>query len=339
MTAKPAPPAAPAPSVAPRASPPAPTGPALASRRFQMRGAPVAFGADLYHRLMRAPLWRLLAQLFGVWLLINAVFTALYVAGGDCYNAQPEHPLLSAFSFSVQTLSSIGYGAQHPTTAWAHWIANVEAFVGMVSSAMGAGLMFARFARPSARVAFSNRLVIHRRDGVPTLLLRTANLRGNQIVEAQASLHALCDHVSAEGHKARRLIELPLVRGRSPVFALSWLIQHEINEKSPLHGLSEEELRAKVASFIVSITGIDDIFHQTVHAQQFYDIGQVAWNESFVDMVTPTEDGGMIVHHDMLHLRKPGPADPPLLRLVPLRSGPSLDKAAPAPAQRPEGPA
>lgn len=301
------------------ASPAAPTPPMGGlplNRRFQTRGAPTAFAADLYHRLMQAPFWRLLLQLFGAWLLLNLVFAGLFVAGGDCYNAQPAHPYISAFSFSVQTLSSIGYGAQHPTTPWAHAVADLEAFVGMAASAMGAGLMFARFARPSARVAFSNRLVIHRRDGVPTLLLRTANLRGNQIVEARASLHALCEHVSAEGHHARRLIELPLVRGRSPVFALSWLIQHEINENSPLYGLSEEELRGRIVSFIVSLTGIDDIFHQTVHAQHFYDISQLAWNESFVDMVTPTGDGGMMVHHDVLHLRKPAPPEPPLLRLV-----------------------
>lgn len=292
-----------------------PPRPVPLDRRFRMRGAPSAFGADLYHRLMRASFWRLVGLLFISWLAINALFAIGYLAGGDCYNAQPDHPILSAFSFSVQTLSSIGYGSQHPTTPWAHLLANAEAFVGMVSSAMGAGLMFARFARPNARVAFSNALVLHRRDGVPTLALRAANLRGNQIVEARATLSALLDHTSAEGHHTRRLIDLPLVRARSPVFALSWLIQHEITETSPLYGLSEPELRARVDSFIISLTGIDDIFHQTVHAQRFYNIEDLAWGEVFIDMVTTEPDGGMMVHHDRLHDRSP--AHPPLERLLP----------------------
>lgn len=273
--------------------------------RFQARGAPRALAADLYHHLMRVSFLRLMLLLATGWVVTNLVFMGLYLAGGDCYSAQPEHPILSAFSFSVQTLSSIGYGAQHPTTTWGHVVADVEALVGMIFSAMGAGLMFARFSRPTARVGFSNSLVVHRRGGRPHLLLRAANLRGNQIVEATASLYALCDEQTSEGHRVRRLIELPLVRGRSPVFALSWLMLHEIDERSPLWGLSEAELRAQIDSFVVSLTGIDDTFSQTVHAQRFYSVDELAWDQAFVDMVEPQADGSQLLHHDRLHLVHP----------------------------------
>lgn len=286
------------------------------SRRFHARGAARAWAADAYHHLMRVSFLRLLLILSAGWVLTNLVFMALYLAGGDCYNAQPAHPILSAFSFSVQTLSSIGYGAQYPTTTWGHAVADVEALVGMVFSAMGAGLMFARFSRPTARVGFSDSLLIHRRGGRPHLVLRAANLRGNQIVEATASLYALIDEITAEGHQARRLVELPLVRGRSPIFALSWLMMHEIDARSPLHGLSEEELRARVDSFVVSLTGIDDTFSQTVHAQRFYSVDDLRWDEVFVDMVEPQADGSQLLHHDRLHQRRPVPAQDRQQRLI-----------------------
>lgn len=273
--------------------------------RFRARGAPRAWAADLYHHLMRVSFLRLMGILTTGWVATNLGFMGLYLAGGDCYSAQPEHPILSAFSFSVQTLSSIGYGAQHPTTTWGHLVADVEAFVGMIFSAMGAGLMFARFSRPTARVGFSDSLVVHRRGGRPHLLLRAANLRGNQIVDASASLYALCDEQTIEGHRVRRLIELPLVRCRSPVFALSWLMLHEIDERSPLWGLSEAELRAQIDSFVVTLTGIDDTFSQTVHAQRFYSVDEVAWDQAFVDMVEPQADGSQLLHHDRLHLIQP----------------------------------
>ena len=273
------------------------------SRRFRTRGAPRAAAADLYHHLMRVSFLRLMLLLTSGWITTNIGFTLLYLAGGDCYNAQPEHPVLSAFSFSVQTLSSIGYGAQHPTTAWGHAVADLEALIGMVFSAMGAGLMFARFSRPSARVGFSDSLLVHLRGGRPHLVLRAANLRGNQIVEASASLYALVDEITSEGHHARRLVELPLVRTKSPIFALSWLMMHEIDPKSPLHGLTEPELRARVDSFVVSLTGIDDTFSQTVHAQRFYSIDDLRWDEAFVDMVEPQPDGSQLLHHDKLHHR------------------------------------
>jgi len=297
------------------------TTPALARdvrTRFRARGAPRALAADLYHHLMRVSFLQLMLLLTTGWVGTNIVFMGLYLAGGDCYSAQPDHPVLSAFSFSVQTLSSIGYGAQHPTTPWGHLIADIEAFVGMIFSAMGAGLMFARFSRPSARVGFSDSLVLHRRGGRPHLVLRAANLRGNQIVEASASLYALCDEQTAEGHHARRLIELTLVRGRSPIFALSWLMMHEVDERSPLWGLSEAELRARVDSFVVSLTGIDDTFSQTVHAQRFYSVDELRWDEAFVDMVEPQPDGSQLLHHDKLHLRHPVAPGDQMERLLPI---------------------
>ena len=63
----------------------------------------------------------------------------------------------------------------------------VEATTGVMLVAVAAGLMFARFSRPTARV-FSKVAVVGPFNGVPTLSLRLANERRNQILEAQVSL-------------------------------------------------------------------------------------------------------------------------------------------------------
>ena len=61
----------------------------------------------------------------------------------------------------------------------------MEAIVGILMVALITGITFTRFARPSARVLFSNKVVISPRDGVPHLMFRMANWRRNRIVEAR----------------------------------------------------------------------------------------------------------------------------------------------------------
>jgi inward rectifier potassium channel len=47
---------------------------------------------------------------------------------------------------------------------------------------------------------------------------------------------------SAEGHSFRCLHELALSNAILPLFALTWTVMHEIDEKSPLFGYDAERL-------------------------------------------------------------------------------------------------
>jgi len=263
---------------------------------------------DLYHELLRRPWWVTIGALFGGWLFINATFAALYMIGGDCISAADPNSFLQAFSFSVQTISSIGYGAMHPTTPWAWVLADIEAFLGMLMVAMGTGLMFAKFSRPTARIDFSKLALIHLRDGQPHLVVRVANRRGNRLVGAQMKLAVFVDHSSPEGHQMRRLVELPLVRESTPTFALSMTLLHRIDETSPLHGVVPQTVNGSFTTMMLTIQGLDETFNQTVHAQYYYGPEHLRWDARFVDMIETRSDGGVAVHHDRLSLIEPMPA-------------------------------
>src|SRR6185369_389022 len=108
------------------------------------------------------------------------------------------------------------------------------------------GLTFSRFARPTARVLFSNKAVIMSRNGVPHLMVRMANWRHNQVVEAQLRAVLLVAEKTAEGESMLRTVDLPLVRDRTPLFILSWTAMHRIDEQSPFFGTDAiERLRAQ----------------------------------------------------------------------------------------------
>lgn len=264
---------------------------------------------DVYHELLRRP-WRFtLTVLFAGWVLINALFAALYLAGGDCISAEDPHSFFQAFTFSVQTISSIGYGAMHPTTDWARVLANLEAFVGMMMMAVGTGLMFAKFSRPTTRVDFSQNVLFQLRNGTPHLVIRLANRRSNRIVGARMHLAMLVDEQTDEGHRMRRLVDLPLVRDHTPTFAITLTLMHRIDPDSPLFGQDEAFVRASVKSLVLTIQGLDETFGQTVYAQQYYRPDVFIWNQRFVDMVTPREDGVIEIDHRNLNRLEPMPDD------------------------------
>ncbi|MFT4979240.1 MAG: inward rectifier potassium channel, partial [Myxococcota bacterium] len=208
--------------------------------------------------------------------------------------------------------------------AWhSNALATVESFIGLVIVAMGTGLVFSKFSRPSARVAFSDKMIVHSRNGVPCLMFRMANERTSQIVEAHLRVSVIKDEVTAEGHHLRRFYHLRLERESSPIFSLTWTAIHPIDENSPLAGLSAETLTSQLAAVVVTFTGIDDTFAQTVHARTSYQSSAVAFNHRFVDMIDRDEHGMMTIHHGRLHHIVPLPGDDLVGMLSPALAAPS----------------
>ena len=187
---------------------------------------------DLYHQVLTMPARGLPLLLAGAYLGANAIFAVVYMLTGGV-DGMRQTSFADAFFFSVQTLSTIGYGGMTPKGLAANIAVTVEAFFGLAMVAVSTGLIFARFSRATARVAFSRVAVITNFEGVPTLMFRAANQRGNQILEAEVMLNLLRQTVTAEGHVYRRFQELKVERARTPMFALTWTVLHPIDEFQP----------------------------------------------------------------------------------------------------------
>ena len=131
----------------------------------------------------------------------------LYWIGDDPISNVPHKAYIDYLYFSIETLSTAGYGDMHPQTHYGHFVAAVELFTGIFSMSLMTGLIFARFSRPSARLLFANNPVITDHEGAPTLMVRLANERTNVIGNATARLWLFKDEVTAEGHEVRRFYE------------------------------------------------------------------------------------------------------------------------------------
>ncbi len=240
--------------------------------------------ADLYHYLLNAPWPLLLLIVIGAFATVNAIFAGAYMLDGGIENAR-RGSFADAFFFSVQTMATIGYGKMAPATLFANALTTIEAVTGLVGLAVVTGLVFAKFSRPTARVRFSRIAVISRRDGVPSLMFRMANVRGNRIMEATIHVVLARQEKTLEGEDVRRFYDLELSRYRNATFAYSWTAIHPIVEGSPFHGETAESLAAQDAEVIVSLIGLDETFAQTVHARHSYGPEDLRWGARLADIL------------------------------------------------------
>ena len=240
--------------------------------------------ADIYHHLLTSSWPLLLAQIMVAFFALNAIFALGYYFDGGVENARPGS-YADLFFFSVETMATIGYGRMAPITLVAHILMSLEALTGMMGLALMTGLIFAKFSRPSARVRFSRHAVISMRDGVPSLMFRMANERASQIVEAQVHVLLSRGEITAEGESLLRFYDLELTRYRNATFRHSWTVVHPIHPGSPLHGAAAESLAAGNAEIVVSVTGIDGAFMQTVYARHTYEAGDLVWGARLADVI------------------------------------------------------
>jgi len=273
----------------------------LGSREIIAEGLQLNFWADISHRCMTASWAAFIAGAALVFLGFNALFALLYWIGGEPISNVPSGAYIDYFYFSIETLSTAGYGDMHPQSHYGHFVATIELFTGIFSMSLMTGLIFARFSRPSARLLFASAPVISNHEGQPTLMIRLANERHNVIGNATARLWLLRNTASLEGGTFRRFFELALVRSEHPALALSWTLYHVLDRTSPLHGTTAVDLEACKASLVVVVSGYDIVAAQTVHARQTYEHPDIRFGHRYVDILGTSDDGRLRIDYGRFH--------------------------------------
>jgi inward rectifier potassium channel len=273
----------------------------LGSREIITEGLGLSFWADISHRCMTASWPAFIGGAGLVFLVFNAVFAFFYWIGDQPIANVPGGAYIDYLYFSIETLSTAGYGDMHPQTHYGHFIATVELFTGIFSMSLMTGLIFARFSRPNPRLLFADHPVIAKHEGKPTLMIRFANERHNIIGNASAKLWMLKDEVSAEGESLRRFYELRLVRNEHPALALSWTLYHILDDQSPLYGLSPADFESFEISLVVVVSGYDVVAAQTVHARKSYNYPDIRFGHRYVDILDTAEDGRLKIAYGRFH--------------------------------------
>jgi inward rectifier potassium channel len=260
-------------------------------------GNRVHWYSDIYHRtlVIRWPVFLLAGC--GIYLGANVVFAGLYLLrDGSIDHARPGS-FADAFFFSIQTMATIGYGVLTPVGTYANVVMTVETIVSLLFAAFITGLTFSRFSRPTARVNFSKVATIGPYNGRPTLSVRLSNSRRNQILEADVRLVLLRTETTQEGSTMRRFYDLPLARGHTPVFSLTFTAMHFIDAASPFYGATPEMLASDDSELLVTVTGLDETMSQTIHARWSYLGEEIMFGQRFRDMFGYTPEGRLVIDH------------------------------------------
>lgn len=261
---------------------------------------------DVFHYLVTCSTFHFVLCILGFYASVNAFFALLYNLIGIEYLAGIQETsgcysnFLSAFFFSIQTFTTVGYGAVHPVGHAANLIASTEALIGILSVSLVSGILFGRFTQKRESIVFSRNAVITKLNDNYTLQFRIANNRTVELIEMHA--RCVCSIIELRnGEKRRQYFNMELERSSLMLFPLNWTIVHPIKEGSPLFGKDRSELINQEFEMIILISGFDDTAKQTIYSKYSYVAEDLVFDYKFVPAYKLGEKGETIFDLKDIH--------------------------------------
>ena len=239
-----------------------------------------------YQNLVEMGWGRFLLLTVLAYILINVVFAVVFLLIGtdSLSNISSTDPFwyrfLGAFFFSVQTFTTVGYGSLAPIGIAANAAASFVALFGWIALAIVTGLFYARFARPSRLIVFSEKAIISPyKEKHKSLQFRIANQRDTHLI----NIHARVVLTWLDGDR-RRFAPLELERDYVPLFPLNWTIVHPITKDSPIYGWTKDDYCRHRSELLIMVEGYDEVFAQAIHINNSYLYDEIVWNARFQPM-------------------------------------------------------
>lgn len=266
------------------------------------KGLPWFRPYDFYNGLIGMSWLKFLGLVFLFYFTVNLIFSLIYLMVGiehldGTMGATPFQHFLDAFFFSAQTITTLGYGRISPMGAPANIVAAIESLFGLLFFALVTGIMYGRFSRPMARIRFSKKILMTPwRDG-HGLMFRIANMRSSELIEVEVQVVA-----SMVDPKEKKRVFKPLELQISKInfLALSWTINHPVDEKSPLYDMDQAAIMACDPEFIILVKAFDDAFSQTVYQRFSYKGDEMVWNAKFESIIIPSDDKRITLELDQI---------------------------------------
>lgn len=282
-----------------------------------------------YHVLLTMGWPRFFLLCAGWYFFANVAFALAYLAcgSGALLSTAPgisQHPFWRAFFFSVETVSTIGYGNIVPVSLAANIVVTVEALAGLAGFAIITGLLFARISRPTANMLFSSHAVIAPYQGITALEFRVANARSNELIEVTAKV-VVSRFEQVDGIHTRRYYPMNLERDGVVFLPLTWTVVHPIDESSPLYGQTKEALRDSNSEVLVLLKAFDETFSTIVQTRTSFTFDDIVWGARFANAFLAhaaerfanreRKDGKVAVDMRLFDIIEPVPMEPVVERL------------------------
>lgn len=252
---------------------------------------------DAFTNVIAMPWWKFNLLVVSYYLIANILFAGIYFLLGVNFIRGVEgsefEKFMDVFFFSAQTLTTVGYGYMSPKGILAGSVAAIESMVGLLGFALATGVLYGRFSRPSAKVVYSENLLVAPYKEGKALMFKMANARKNELIEVEVEV-AMAINITENGQSTRRFYNLELERKKINFFPLTWTIVHPLDENSPIKDLQKEDLDAGDAEILIYLRAFDDTYAQTVHSRYSYLQEDIIWNARFINIIQQTEKGSLV---------------------------------------------
>lgn len=271
---------------------------------YVRKGLPFSQTFSVYHKLVESPAWYVFLCIFIWYSLVNILFVGLFYAVGiDGIDGMKHTSKLTEFwevyFFSAQTFTTVGYGRVNPMGAATGAIASLEALLGLMSFALITGLLFARFSKAPKMILFSDKALIApfvwNEKEIPAFMFRSANRLNTNLMNMKVQVSIRMLERNEKDEVKTKFYTLALERDTITFFPSNWTIVHPIDENSPLHGLTKDEIELVQPEFLVILNGFDETFDQNIFERTSYSYKDLVWGAKFVKIFDFNGEGQGVV--------------------------------------------
>lgn len=254
---------------------------------------------SLYQYLIGISWLKFTLWVVGFYLVFNSLFATIYLLAGVENLTGLEHKtgidaFLNCFFFSVQTFTTVGYGAISPTGMFTNIVATLEAMIGLMGFALATGLLYGRFSKPTHSIRFSKNALVVPNKGNKELHFQIVNTKNHLLMDLEATLLAKVI-TNTNGTFQREFYELDLLVPSIRFFPLNWRLVHRITPSSPLCTSDGKSLMNQDLELLVLIRAYDSTFNQTVRARYSYTWDEIIENAKFERAYETNKEGDTIM--------------------------------------------
>jgi inward rectifier potassium channel len=271
---------------------------------LQVQGISFLKRLSLYNAMLKMSARKFLAIILLFYFAINLTFTGIYLSLGPGNLGGADTSVgefWEAFFFSVQTVSTVGYGHIYPKGLPTNFSAGFEALIGLLAFAFATAIIYGRFAQPRAYILFSKNALIAPYQGGTAIMFRLAPYKHNNLTDAEVKV-TVAMKLGEDGTVQNKFFNLALEITNINALTLSWTIVHPINDQSPFYNLSKEDLLNAQAEILVFLKAFDENFSNSVIARTSYTADEIVEGGKFKLMYHPTEDNqSTVLQIDLLN--------------------------------------
>ncbi|MBN3300479.1 ATP-sensitive inward rectifier potassium channel 1 [Amia ocellicauda] len=250
------------------------------------------------------------ASFMGSWFIFGLLWYSVAKNNGDLTEQNPPenhtpcvsnvHGLTSAFLYSLETQTTIGYGyrALTETCGTAVTLLITQSIVGAVINCFMCGVFLCKISLPKKRaktISFSHTAVITKQGNKLCLLLRVANLRKTLLIGSQIYGKLLRTSVTPDGEIIildQVNIDFTVDAGKDNLFFICPLtLYHVIDKSSPFFEMSVDTMHMQDFELVVFLDGTAESTSSSCQVRTSYIPREIQWGYTFLPIISRTKEG------------------------------------------------